>query len=115
MGELVDGQPLFPGDSEIDQLYIVQVQRDSGGEQGIAAARQRASPTYLLARVYFVVLGWKCRASCSQRSSRGSPHQGFKAGQGYSVPGAWEKYGNDGIAVGQEVHRGTKVSHIVQT
>ncbi|CAM9412552.1 unnamed protein product, partial [Scytosiphon promiscuus] len=24
MGELVDGQPLFPGDSEIDQLYIVQ-------------------------------------------------------------------------------------------
>lgn len=25
MGELVDGQPLFPGDSEIDQLYIVQV------------------------------------------------------------------------------------------
>lgn len=27
MGELVDGQPLFPGDSEIDQLYIVQVCR----------------------------------------------------------------------------------------
>lgn len=25
MGELVDGQPLFPGDSEIDQLYVVQV------------------------------------------------------------------------------------------
>ncbi|CAN0215023.1 unnamed protein product, partial [Discosporangium mesarthrocarpum] len=24
MGELVDGQPLFPGESEIDQLYIVQ-------------------------------------------------------------------------------------------
>lgn len=24
MGELVDGQPLFPGDSEIDQLYIIQ-------------------------------------------------------------------------------------------
>lgn len=24
MGELIDGQPLFPGDSEIDQLYIIQ-------------------------------------------------------------------------------------------
>jgi cyclin-dependent kinase-like len=24
MGELSDGQPLFPGDSDIDQLYIVQ-------------------------------------------------------------------------------------------
>ena len=24
MGELVDGQPLFPGDSDIDQLYIIQ-------------------------------------------------------------------------------------------
>ncbi|CAM9556858.1 unnamed protein product, partial [Chrysoparadoxa australica] len=24
MGELVDGQPLFPGESEIDQLYIIQ-------------------------------------------------------------------------------------------
>lgn len=24
MGELTDGQPLFPGDSEIDQLYIIQ-------------------------------------------------------------------------------------------
>ncbi|CAM9306270.1 unnamed protein product, partial [Phaeothamnion confervicola] len=24
MGELVDGQPLFPGESEIDQLYVVQ-------------------------------------------------------------------------------------------
>lgn len=29
MGELVDGQPLFPGDSEIDQLYIVQVWFDT--------------------------------------------------------------------------------------
>lgn len=25
MGELSDGQPLFPGESEIDQLYIIQV------------------------------------------------------------------------------------------
>ena len=24
MGELIDGQPLFPGESEIDQLYIIQ-------------------------------------------------------------------------------------------
>lgn len=24
MGELFDGQPLFPGESEIDQLYIIQ-------------------------------------------------------------------------------------------
>jgi cyclin-dependent kinase-like len=24
MGELVDGQPLFPGESDIDQLYIIQ-------------------------------------------------------------------------------------------
>ena len=24
MGELVDGQPLFPGESEIDQLYLIQ-------------------------------------------------------------------------------------------
>lgn len=24
MGELTDGQPLFPGESEIDQLYIIQ-------------------------------------------------------------------------------------------
>lgn len=24
MGELCDGQPLFPGDSEIDQLYLIQ-------------------------------------------------------------------------------------------
>ena len=25
MGELTDGQPLFPGESDIDQLYIIQV------------------------------------------------------------------------------------------
>lgn len=24
MGELSDGNPLFPGDSDIDQLYIIQ-------------------------------------------------------------------------------------------
>ena len=24
MAELVDGQPLFPGESDIDQLYIIQ-------------------------------------------------------------------------------------------
>jgi len=24
MGELYDGQPVFPGESEIDQLYIIQ-------------------------------------------------------------------------------------------
>jgi cyclin-dependent kinase-like len=24
IGELVDGQPMFPGDDEIDQLYIIQ-------------------------------------------------------------------------------------------
>ncbi len=24
MGELIDGQPIFPGESEIDQLYIIQ-------------------------------------------------------------------------------------------
>lgn len=24
MGELCDGQPLFPGDSEVDQLYCIQ-------------------------------------------------------------------------------------------
>ena len=24
MGELIDGQPLFPGESEIDQLYLIQ-------------------------------------------------------------------------------------------
>ena len=28
MGELSDGQPLFPGESEIDQLYIIQVERE---------------------------------------------------------------------------------------
>ena len=25
MGELTDGQPLYPGESEIDQLYVIQV------------------------------------------------------------------------------------------
>lgn len=25
MGELTDGQPLFPGESEIDQLYFCQI------------------------------------------------------------------------------------------
>jgi cyclin-dependent kinase-like len=29
MGELIDGQPLFPGESDIDQLYIIQ--RQLGG------------------------------------------------------------------------------------
>ena len=24
MGELIDAQPLFPGESEIDQLYVIQ-------------------------------------------------------------------------------------------
>ncbi len=24
MGELTDGQPLYPGESEIDQLYVIQ-------------------------------------------------------------------------------------------
>ena len=24
LGELTDGQPLFPGESEIDQLYVIQ-------------------------------------------------------------------------------------------
>lgn len=24
MGEISDGQPMFPGDSEVDQLYIIQ-------------------------------------------------------------------------------------------
>ena len=24
MGEISDGQPIFPGDSEVDQLYIIQ-------------------------------------------------------------------------------------------
>lgn len=24
LGEMSDGQPLFPGDSEIDQLYMIQ-------------------------------------------------------------------------------------------
>lgn len=24
MGELTDGEPLFPGESEIDQLYVIQ-------------------------------------------------------------------------------------------
>lgn len=24
MGELTDGEPLFPGESEIDQLYLIQ-------------------------------------------------------------------------------------------
>lgn len=24
MGELMDGQPLFPGDSEVDQLFVIQ-------------------------------------------------------------------------------------------
>lgn len=24
MGEMIDGQPLFPGESEIDQLYLIQ-------------------------------------------------------------------------------------------
>ncbi len=24
MGELIDGQPLYPGESEIDQLYVIQ-------------------------------------------------------------------------------------------
>lgn len=26
MGELTDGQPLYPGESEIDQLYVIQVE-----------------------------------------------------------------------------------------
>lgn len=25
MGEIVDGQPLFPGESEIDQLFVIQL------------------------------------------------------------------------------------------
>jgi cyclin-dependent kinase-like len=29
MGELVDGQPLFPGESEIDQLYLIQKMQGS--------------------------------------------------------------------------------------
>lgn len=24
MGELIDGQPLFPGENQIDQLYLIQ-------------------------------------------------------------------------------------------
>jgi len=24
MGEIIDGQPLFPGETEIDQLFIIQ-------------------------------------------------------------------------------------------
>lgn len=24
MGELIDGQPLFPGESEVDQLFVIQ-------------------------------------------------------------------------------------------
>lgn len=24
MAELIDGQPLFPGESDIDQLYVIQ-------------------------------------------------------------------------------------------
>jgi cyclin-dependent kinase-like len=24
MGEISDGQPIFPGESEVDQLYIIQ-------------------------------------------------------------------------------------------
>lgn len=24
MGELLDGEPLFPGESDIDQLYVIQ-------------------------------------------------------------------------------------------
>ena len=33
MGELTDGQPLFPGDSDIDQLYVIQKLLGESGRQ----------------------------------------------------------------------------------
>ena len=41
MGELVDGQPMFPGESEIDQLYIIQKVR--GLEDEAQAGRSEAT------------------------------------------------------------------------
>jgi len=35
MGELIDGQPLFPGESEIDQLYLIQRVRDTNSRPSL--------------------------------------------------------------------------------
>ncbi len=41
MGELIDGQPLFPGDSDIDQLYVIQkLLGESGRLLGLAVVAQ---------------------------------------------------------------------------
>ena len=40
MGELIDGQPLFPGESDVDQLYIVQKHMGPLTEEQRAAARR---------------------------------------------------------------------------
>jgi hypothetical protein len=45
MAELLDGQPLFPGESDIDQLYILQ--RLLGGCLGWAGACGRESTDWL--------------------------------------------------------------------
>ena len=34
MGEISDGQPLFPGESEVDQLYIGELSRIMRRERG---------------------------------------------------------------------------------
>jgi hypothetical protein len=39
MAELLDGQPLFPGESDIDQLYILQRLLGEGG--GVRGGRGR--------------------------------------------------------------------------
>ena len=40
MGELIDGQPLFPGESDVDQLYIVQKHMGPLTEEQRGAARR---------------------------------------------------------------------------
>ena len=44
MGELVDGQPLFPGESEIDQLYVIQ-QGECNRSQASHARPSQAKPS----------------------------------------------------------------------
>ena len=50
MGELIDGQPLFPGESDVDQLYIVQkhmgplTEEQRGRRVETPGSRGRASP-----------------------------------------------------------------------
>jgi cyclin-dependent kinase-like len=50
LAELTDGQPLFPGDSDIDQLYVIQRmlgERHEVWQQPLATGPARPSPAQL--------------------------------------------------------------------